>query len=165
MRPQFHSGKTRTIWLTAVTIWLFDYTTKTWALSNFSSDPQPVIGTLLQFTLLKNSGAAFSFASGFTLIFSLLAIAVVATIIRFAGRITSRGWLTCAGLLLGGVLGNLTDRAFREPGFFLGHVIDWIQIPNWPVFNIADMSVVSAAILITFLSWKNVPFAKGKGDL
>ena len=157
MRPQFSPGKTRTIWLTAWTIWLFDYVTKTWALSNFSSDPQPVIGTLLQFTLLKNSGAAFSFASGFTLVFSLLAIAVVATIIRFAGRITSRGWLTCAGLLLGGVLGNLTDRAFREPGFFLGHVIDWIQIPNWPIFNIADIAISTAALLAFIQTMRNVP--------
>ena len=157
MRPQFNSGKTRTIWLTAVTIWLFDFVTKTWALSNFSSDPQPVIGTFLQFTLLKNSGAAFSFASGFTLIFSLLAVAVVATIIRFAGRITSRGWLTCAGLLLGGVLGNLTDRAFREPGFFLGHVIDWIQIPNWPIFNIADIAISTAALLAFIQTMRNVP--------
>ena len=157
MRPQFKSGKTRTIWLTAVTIWLFDFATKTWALSNFSSDPQPVIGTFLQFTLLKNSGAAFSFASGFTLIFSLLAIAVVATIIRFAGRITSRGWLTCAGLLLGGVLGNLTDRIFREPGFFLGHVIDWIQIPNWPIFNVADIAISTAALLAFIQTMRNVP--------
>ena len=157
MRPQFKSGKTRTIWLIAFTIWLFDFATKTWALSNFSSDPQPVIGTLLKFTLLKNSGAAFSFASGFTLIFSLLAIAVVATIIRFAGRITSRGWLTCAGLLLGGVLGNLTDRAFREPGFFLGHVIDWIQIPNWPIFNIADIAISTAALLAFIQTMRNVP--------
>ena len=157
MRPQFSPGKTRTIWLTAWTIWLFDYVTKTWALSNFSSDPQPVIGTLLQFTLLKNSGAAFSVASGFTLIFSLLAVAVIATIVRYATRITSRGWLTCAGLLLGGVLGNLTDRIFREPGFFLGHVIDWIQIPNWPVFNIADIAISTAALLAFIQTMRNVP--------
>ena len=157
MRPQFIPGKTRTIWLTAWTIWLFDYATKTWAISNFSSDPQPVIGTLLQFTLLKNSGAAFSLASGFTLIFSLLAVAVIATIVRYAARITSRGWLTCAGLLLGGVLGNLTDRIFREPGFFLGHVIDWIQIPNWPVFNIADIAISTAALLAFIQTMRNVP--------
>ncbi len=157
MRPQFSPGKTGTIWLTAWTIWLFDYATKTWALSNFSSDPQPVIGTLLQFTLIKNSGAAFSFASGFTLAFSLLAVAVIATIVRYAARITSRGWLTCAGLLLGGVLGNLTDRIFREPGFFLGHVIDWIQIPNWPVFNIADIAISTAALLAFIQTMRSVP--------
>ena len=156
MRPQFSPGKTRTIWLTAWTIWLFDYVTKTWALSNFSSDPQPIIGTLLQFTLLKNSGAAFSLASGFTIIFSFLAVAVIATIVRYAARITSRGWLTCAGLLLGGVLGNLTDRMFREPGFFLGHVIDWIQIPNWPVFNIADIAISTAALLAFIQTMRNV---------
>ncbi len=157
MRPQFSPGKTRTIWLTAWTIWLFDYVTKTWALSNFSSDPQPIIGTLLQFTLLKNSGAAFSLASGFTIIFSFLAVAVIATIVRYAARITSRGWLTCAGLLLGGVLGNLTDRMFREPGFFLGHVVDWIQIPNWPVFNIADIAISTAALLAFIQTMRNVP--------
>jgi signal peptidase II len=157
VRPQFSPGKTRTIWLTAWIIWLFDYATKSWALSNFSSDPQPVIGTLLQFTLLKNSGAAFSFASGFTLAFSLLAVAVIATIVRYAARITSRGWLTCAGLLLGGVLGNLTDRIFREPGFFLGHVIDWIQIPNWPVFNIADIAISTAALLAFIQTMRSVP--------
>ena len=157
MRPQFSPGKTRTIWLTACTIWLFDYVTKTWALSNFSSDPQPIIGTLLQFTLLKNSGAAFSLASGFTIIFSFLAVAVIATIVRYAARITSRGWLTCAGLLLGGVLGNLTDRMFREPGFFLGHVVDWIQIPNWPVFNIADIAISTAALLAFIQTVRNVP--------
>jgi signal peptidase II len=157
VRPQFSPGQTGTIWLTAWTIWLFDYATKTWALSNFSSDPQPVIGTLLQFTLIKNSGAAFSFASGFTLAFSLLAVAVIATIVRYAARITSRGWLTCAGLLLGGVLGNLTDRIFREPGFFLGHVIDWIQIPNWPVFNIADIAISTAALLAFIQTMRSVP--------
>ena len=157
MRPKFYSGKTRSIWLIALTIWLIDFATKTWALSNFSSDPQPVIGTLLQFTLIKNSGAAFSLASGFTVIFSLLAVAVVATIIRFAGRISSRGWLTCAGLLLGGVLGNLTDRVFREPGFFHGHVIDWIQIPNWPIFNIADIAISTAAFLAFIQTMRNVP--------
>ena len=157
MRPHFNSGNTRTIWLTAWTIWLFDYATKTWALAKFSSDPHPVIGTFLQFTLLKNSGAAFSLASGFTLVFSLLAVAVIATIVRYAARITSRGWLTCAGLLLGGVLGNLTDRIFREPGFFLGHVIDWIQIPNWPVFNIADIAISTAALLAFIQTMRNVP--------
>ena len=157
MRPHFNSGNTRTIWLTAWTIWLFDYATKTWALAKFSSAPQPVIGTFLQFTLLKNSGAAFRLASGFTLVFSLLAVAVIATIVRYAARITSRGWLTCAGLLLGGVLGNLTDRIFREPGFFLGHVIDWIQIPNWPVFNIADIAISTAALLAFIQTMRNVP--------
>ena len=90
----------------------------------------------------------------------------MAGVIFYYGRsVRSNPWAIALGLALGGIFGNLSDRIFRTPGGLQGEVIDWIQIPNWPVFNIADMSVVSAAILITFLSWKNVPFAKGKGDL
>jgi len=89
----------------------------------------------------------------------------MAGVIFYYGRsVRSNPWAIAPGLALGGIFGNLSDRIFRTPGALQGEVIDWIQIPNWPVFNIADMSVVSAAILITFLSWKNVPF-KGKGDL
>jgi len=69
----------------------------------------------------------------------------------------------CSWSALGGIFGNLTDRIFRSPGGLQGEVVDWIQIPNWPIFNIADMSVVSAAILITLLSWKNIKFSD-KGD-
>lgn len=146
----------RRLFAIAWTIWLFDFATKTWALSTFSSNPKPVIGTLLQFTLIKNSGAAFSLATGFTILFSLLALAVVVTVISYASRITSQGWQWTTGLLLGGVLGNLTDRIFREPSFFNGHVIDWIQIPNWPVFNIADIAISIAAAIAFVLTMRNI---------
>jgi signal peptidase II len=90
----------------------------------------------------------------------------MAGVIFYYGRgVRSNPWAIALGLALGGIFGNLSDRIFRTPGGLQGEVIDWIQIPNWPVFNVADMSVVSAAILITLLSWKNVPFRKGKGDL
>jgi signal peptidase II len=157
VRPAFYTFSSRTIWLTAWTIWLFDYTTKSWALNNYSSEPQPFIGKFLQFTLFKNPGAAFSLATGFSLAFALLAVVVVITIVKYASLITSRGWRICAGLLLGGVLGNLSDRIFREPGFFLGHVIDWIQIPHWPVFNIADMAISTAAFIAFLQTMRNVP--------
>jgi signal peptidase II len=147
----------RSIWLTAWTIWLFDFASKQWAMSNLSSTPREVLGSLLKFTLVRNSGAAFSFASGFTILFSLLAVAVIATIIRFASVITSRGWLFTAGLLLGGVLGNVTDRLFRSPGFLTGHVIDWIELPHWPIFNIADIAIFSAATTAFVLSLRNIP--------
>ena len=153
MRPQF----SRIIWLTAWTIWLFDYATKAWALIALDNEPKKILGTLLQFTLVKNSGAAFNLAGSFTAIFSLIAVLVIATIVRYAHMITSRGWLTCAGLLLGGVLGNLTDRIFREPGFFIGHVVDWIQIPQWPVFNIADSAITVAALIAVIQTMRNVP--------
>jgi signal peptidase II len=145
------------LFATAWTIWLFDFATKAWALQSLSSEPRRVIGTFLQFTLVRNSGAAFSFATGLTFLFSLLALSVVVAVIYFAPRITSAGWHLTIGLLLGGVLGNLTDRIFREPSFLNGHVIDWIQIPHWPVFNLADSAICIAAAISFVLTMRNVP--------
>jgi signal peptidase II len=146
------------LFATAWTIWLFDFATKTWALTSLSSsEPRKIIGSFLQLTLVHNPGAAFSFATGFTLVFSLLALAVVVAVVYFAPKITSGGWQLCIGLLLGGVLGNLTDRIFREPSFLNGHVIDWIQIPSWPVFNLADSAICVAAFIAFVLSLRNVP--------
>ncbi len=148
----------RRLFATAWTIWLFDFATKTWALTSLSSsEPRKIIGSFLQLTLVHNPGAAFSFAKGFTLVFSLLALAVVVAVVYFAPKITSGGWQLCIGLLLGGVLGNLTDRIFREPSFLNGHVIDWIQIPSWPVFNLADSAICVAAFIAFVLSLRNVP--------
>ena len=147
----------RRIFLTAWTIWLFDFATKQWALATFEDSPRKVLGEFLSFTLIRNPGAAFSFATGFTIAFALLALAVVMCVTYFAKRITSGGWQLTAGLLLGGVLGNLTDRIFREPGWLSGHVIDWIQIPNWPVFNLADCAIVIAAAISFTLTLRNIP--------
>ncbi|CAN2194388.1 LspA Lipoprotein signal peptidase [Candidatus Nanopelagicaceae bacterium] len=146
----------RRIFLTAWTIWLFDFATKQWAISNFDSQPRKIIGDFLSFTLVRNSGAAFSFATGFSIAFALLALAVVGAVTYYAKRITSSGWQITAGLLLGGVIGNLTDRIFREPGWLSGHVIDWIQIPNWPVFNLADSAIVIAAFISFALTLRNI---------
>ena len=147
----------RRIFLTAWTIWLFDFATKQWAISALEVEPKKILGSFLQLTLVKNPGAAFGFATGLTLIYSILAVLVVATIVYFARAISSGGWQLTAGLLLGGVMGNLADRAFREPAFFRGHVIDWIQLPNWPVFNLADSAIVIAAGIAFVLSVRNVP--------
>ncbi|CAB4778940.1 unannotated protein [freshwater metagenome] len=138
-------------------IWLLDFATKSWALNSLDSrNPVKLIGNLLQLTLLKNSGAAFSMAQGATIVFTLFAISVVAAIGYFAPKITSMGWSVVLGLALGGILGNLTDRIFRSPGFFTGHVIDWIQLPHWPVFNLADSAIVVAASIAVILSIRNI---------
>jgi signal peptidase II len=147
----------RRIFLTAWTIWLFDFATKQWAISALASEPKQILGSFLQLTLVKNPGAAFGFATSLTLLYSILAVLVVATIVYFARAISSGGWQLTTGLLLGGVMGNLADRAFREPAFFRGHVIDWIELPNWPVFNLADSAIVIAAAIAFVLSVKNVP--------
>jgi signal peptidase II len=138
-------------------IWLLDFATKSWALNSLDSrNPVKLLGNFLQLTLLKNSGAAFSLAQGATVIFTIFAILVVAAIAYYSIKITSVGWSIVLGLALGGVLGNLTDRIFRSPGFFTGHVIDWIQLPNWPVFNLADSAIVVAASIAVILSIRNI---------
>jgi signal peptidase II len=81
---------------------------------------------------------------------------VVAVIAFYSIKITSFGWSIVLGLALGGILGNLSDRIFRAPGYFVGHVIDWIQLPNWPVFNLADSAIVVAATLAVILSIRNI---------
>ena len=138
-------------------IWLLDFATKSWALNSLDSrNPVKLLGDFLQLTLLKNSGAAFSLAQSATVIFTIFAILVVAAIAYYSIKITSFGWSIVLGLALGGVLGNLTDRIFRSPGFLTGHVIDWIQLPNWPVFNLADSAIVVAASIAVILSIRNI---------
>ena len=152
------------LYLIAWIIWLLDFATKSWAIAALDPrDPIKLLGSFLQLTLVKNSGAAFGFATGATLILSIFACCVVAAIAYYAPKITSKGWAVVLGLALGGILGNLSDRIFREPGFLTGHVIDWIELPNWPVFNIADSAIVVATAIAVVLSTKNIsPIEPGK---
>lgn len=113
----------------------------------------PVLGPVLQLHYVSNSGAAFSFASGFTWIFSIVAVGVVVVIVWFARRIRSLAWATMLGLVLGGALGNLSDRLFRPPGFGVGHVVDFISIYGFPaIFNVADIAITAAMALFILLS-------------
>ena len=145
---------------TALIVFLVDYATKAWALSSLDSTSRPFIGKLLQFKLAKNSGAAFSLASSGTIFLSGFAIAMIFVILYFGTKVFSKPWAIAMGLALGGVLGNLSDRIFRPPYRLQGEVIDFLELPHWPIFNIADCAVVSAAILIGYLNLKNVPFKK-----
>jgi len=117
----------------------------------------PVLGQVLQLHYVTNSGAAFSLASGFTWILSILAVGVVVFIVWFSRRIRSFGWAVVFGLVLGGAAGNLTDRLFREPGFGTGHVVDFLQIYGFPaIFNIADAGIVAAMALFLLLSLRGI---------
>lgn len=149
--------------VTAILVFALDYVTKTLALEYLSSQPKQIIGDFLQLKLVFNSGAAFSLASSGTIFLSSFAMIVAASIFYYARKVTSTSWAVALGLALGGIFGNLADRIFRQPGALQGEVVDWIQLPNWPVFNVADMAVVSAAALVVFLSWRNVPFRKSEG--
>ena len=120
-------------------------------------DLVPVLGEVLQLHYVTNSGAAFSLASGFTWILSIVAGAVIVIIVIFAPRIRSLGWATMFGLVLGGALGNITDRLFREPSFGQGHVVDFIQVWGFPaIFNGADIAVVSSMGLFILLSLRGI---------
>ena len=144
--------------LTALIVFLLDYSTKFLAINYLSDGPVKLIGNFLKLKLVFNSGAAFSLASSGTIFLSTFSLIMVAVIFYFSRRVKSTPWAIALGLVLGGIFGNLADRIFRAPGGLQGEVVDWIQIPNWPVFNIADTAVVSAAILITVLSAKNIDF-------
>lgn len=148
----------RTLYGVAWFVWVLDLATKLWAVSTLSDRSNiEVIGEFLQLTLVRNPGAAFSVAEGATVFLTLFGFLVMAVIFYYSTRITSRGWSVVLGLAMGGILGNLVDRIFREPGVFRGHVIDWLQIPNWPVFNIADSAIVAAAAISMILSLRNIP--------
>ena len=151
--------------MVAVTVTALDQWTKNWAVSTMrprmvtaGEGPIQLAGTWLQLTYTENTGAAFSLGTGVTWIFSLIAIIVVIVIIRTATRLGSMWWAVALGGLLGGAIGNLIDRLTRAPGVGRGYVVDFIQLPYWPVFNVADMCVVGAAILMVALTLFGVAY-------
>ncbi|WP_353889790.1 signal peptidase II [Galbitalea sp. SE-J8] len=117
----------------------------------------PLVGDLVSLHLVKNPGAAFSLLSGTTWVFAIVATAVAVFIVVFARRIRSPGWAVLFGLLLGGTTGNLTDRLVREPGFGVGHVVDFVQLWGFPaIFNVADMSIVASMALFVLLTLRGI---------
>lgn len=104
--------------------------------------PIDFIGSLVRLNLVYNDSAAFSIGFGATWIFTIISSLAVLVLLWFSSKIETTGWAIMAGVLLGGVSGNLIDRYLREPGFAIGHVVDYIQIPlNFPIFNVADMAI------------------------
>jgi len=114
--------------------------------------PVSIIGDTVTWTLVRNSGAAFSMATGYTWVLTLVATGVVVGIFWMGRRLVSPWWALGLGMILGGALGNLVDRFFRSPGPLRGHVVDFLSIGWWPVFNVADPAVVGGAILLVALS-------------
>jgi len=148
----------RILFSVAWAVWILDLATKIWAVNNLSFKSNiKVIGEFFQLTLVRNPGAAFSFATGATIFLSLFSLVVMVVVLYYSPKVTSRGWAVVLGLVLGGILGNMVDRIFREPGVLRGHVIDWLQLPNFPVFNIADTAIVCAALLSMVLTARNIP--------
>lgn len=115
--------------------------------------PIDVIGDWLQFRGTRNAGAAFGMGQAYTIVFTLIAASVIVVILRLARKLYSLPWGIALGLLLGGALGNLTDRLLRSPGFLRGHVVDFIAPKHFAVFNLADSAIVVGGCLIVLLSF------------
>jgi signal peptidase II len=146
------------LWLAVVlAVYVVDQLTKTWAERTLSSgDPRDVVDGLIRLHLAHNAGAAFSTGTSYTVVLTVIALTVIAVCLRIAGRLRSRGWAIALGLVVGGALGNVTDRLFRDPSPFRGHVVDFIEFPHWPIFNVADSAISVAAALFVWLAFRGV---------
>ena len=153
--------RVRLLFLVAALVLVADLVSKTIVVATLSHRPPiRLFGGLLRLTELRNSGAAFSIGASsavLTVIFSLIAVGVIIAILRTSRRLRSAPWAITLGLLLGGAAGNLGDRIFRSPGPFRGDVVDWIQLPHWPVFNVADSCIVCGGVLAVLLAARSVP--------
>jgi signal peptidase II len=157
-RGPLRGKRTGTLAVVAVLIYVLDLAGKTLVVKFLEGkEPVRVIGDLLRLRVIRNSGAAFSIGTGMTVIFTVIAVGVVVAILRTARRLRSVPWAITLGLLLGGAIGNLTDRVFRYPAPLQGHVVDWIEalpVTHFPVFNIADSAIVCGGVLAVFLAWR-----------
>jgi signal peptidase II len=141
----------------AAATYTLDVVTKALAVAKLEDRPPVrVVGELLQLTLVRNPGAAFSTGTSYTLVLSFIALAAVLVVLYVARTLSDPLWAIGLGCLLGGVLGNLTDRVFRSPAPFRGHVVDFLQLPHWPVFNVADMCIDAAAVVIVVQALRGI---------
>ena len=140
----------------ALVAYALDLGSKQWALSALADGDVPVLGDWLTLHLTFNPGAAFSTGTDFTIVFTVLAMVAVCVVLWFGRRVRSTGWALALGFLLGGVSGNLTDRLVRDPEPLHGHVVDFLMLPNWPVFNVADMCINVAAGLIILQTFRGI---------
>jgi signal peptidase II len=139
-------------------VWGIDIKTKALAVTELEwQRPVRVLNGLVYLQVIRNPGAAFGMVTGMTWLLTLIAAAVVIAIVRVSGRLRSRGWAVALGLVLGGALGNLSDRLLRYPGIFRGWVVDMVSVlaPNgevWPVFNAADAAICTGGALLVLLA-------------
>jgi signal peptidase II len=156
--------RTRLLLALAAGVLLLDLVTKVVVVATIApGEDIRLLGGLLYLTQLRNVGAAFSFAEGATVLFSMIAVVVAVVIVRSARRMFSTGWAVALGLVLGGAVGNLIDRIFRDPGFLRGGVVDFLSVfaPDgriWPVFNVADSAIICGGVLGAFMALRGIEF-------
>lgn len=135
-----------------------DQGSKVWALGALTpGEPRDLLGPVLRLNLIRNPGAAFSLGDGVTWLLTLVALGIVVWVGRAALRVGHMGWAATLGMLLGGAIGNLTDRIFRAPGFGRGHVVDFIDYFGLFIGNVADIAIVVAACVGAILALRGIP--------
>ncbi|WP_198163440.1 signal peptidase II [Rhodococcus sp. WMMA185] len=145
------------LFVVAGVVLALDLLTKILAVANIEpGQPIWLIGDVVSLRLVRNPGAAFSMATGMTWLLTLVAVGVVIGVIRIGRTLRSPWWALGLGLVLGGALGNLIDRFFRAPGVLQGHVVDFVSVGWWPVFNVADSGIVCGAVLLVVLTFIGV---------
>lgn len=164
-----HIFSPRGAWLIAFSLTLavfaFDQGTKYLVVTHMQLGERiPVIDGLLWWYSIRNSGAAFSLGEDVTWVFTLIMIVAVVTVVLMLRKTRALSWLLALGGLLGGILGNLFDRLFREPGFGVGHVVDFISIPHFAIFNIADSAICVCMALIVLLNFTGVTLAGTRAE-
>ena len=148
----------------AAIVFVLDQLSKLWAENTLEHNvAKPLVGDILKLRLIYNSGAAFGLGGSITPIITGvqigIALAVVVVLVR---SVRSRAWAISLSLLLGGALGNIVDRLFRDPGPLTGRVVDFLELPHWPIFNVADIAVTSGAVLLVILTLVNAPLEAGE---
>lgn len=145
--------------VTAAAVLLLDVVSKLLVVAKLQDRPPVKLPTgYLWLTHARNSGAAFSFAEGATVLFTAVAVVVIVVIVRTAAKLHSTAWAISLGLVLGGAAGNLVDRLFRSPAPLRGQVVDWISLRTpdgrmlFPIFNLADSGIVCGGILAVLLA-------------
>ncbi|RBY88515.1 signal peptidase II [Blastococcus sp. TF02A-26] len=166
--PAARRPRTRLLLSLALGVLLLDLGTKLLVVATLErGEDVRLLGGALHLTHARNTGAAFSFAEGFTVVFTLIAVAVAVVIVRAAKKLFSLGWAVALGLVLGGAVGNLVDRVFRDPGFLRGGVVDFISVfaPGgdfFPIFNIADSAITCGGILGAVMALRGIEFDGSK---
>jgi len=141
----------------AAAVYALDATTKALVVAMMHYGvPIKLLGPALELFYTRNSGAAFSIGETYTIIFTAIALSVIVVILRLSRKLFSLPWAIALGLLLGGALGNLTDRILRAPGIFRGWVVDFIQLPHWPIFNLADSAICVGGALMVLLAFRGL---------
>ncbi len=150
----------------AVGVLVVDQLTKHWAVNALSDGRVIELVWTLQFRLTFNTGMSFGLGEGLGPLVAPLAALVVVVLVWTVGRIPNRLGLVAVGLIIGGAVGNLVDRAVRAgDGFLGGGVVDFVDLQWWPVFNVADMGIVIGAVLLVFATWSSETNAAGSEEV